>query len=210
MEPCVETFTPSRLYARAGWFTAAGAVSLIFLGLRLPIFFLFDVVVAAGALFLLWLSARPVIRVGEVQFNIGERAIAWREVREVNRIRFFSPLVLHIKLTNSRRKLLIYPGEAGQMEQLVHLLRRNSHLATFDGVAYRDYWTWSSMAGGLHEQQAIDAPQAGQKPNPKTAMDQPVRMMTSAEEDEIERMYQKLKAVGSLDSRIDPASSDED
>jgi hypothetical protein len=41
-------------------------------------------------------------------------------------------------------------------------------------------------------------------------MDQPVRMLTQEEEDEIERMYQKLKAVGSLDFRIDPHNSDED
>ena len=35
-------------------------------------------------------------------------------------------------------------------------------------------------------------------------------MLTQEEEDEIERMYQKLKAVGSLDFRIDPYNSDED
>lgn len=210
MEPCVETFLPSRWYARTGWFTAAGSAGFAFLGFRSPLFLILGVVAALSAILLLWLSCRPSIQVGETQFNIGERAIAWREVKEVNRVRLLSPLVLRIKLTNSRKKTLIYPGELSRVEQLVHLIRKNSHLATFDGVAYRDYWTWSSMAGGLHGKRPAGTVPAGQKQTQKTVMDQPVRMMTSAEEDEIERMYQKLKAVGSLDSRIEPAASDED
>jgi len=210
MEPCVETFLPSRLYARTGWFTAAGSAGLAFLGFRSPVFLILGAVAALSAVILLWLSSRPSIQVGETQFNIGERAIAWREVKEVNRIRIVSPLILRIKLTNSRKKTLIYPGEVGRIEQLIHLLRKNSHLATFDGVAYRDYWTWSSMASGLSGKKPAGTVPAGQRQAPKTVMDQPVRMMTSAEEDEIERMYQKLKAVGSLDSRIEPAASDED
>ena len=209
MQPCVETFVPSRWYARTGWFAAAGSAALTFFGFRSPIFLILGAVAALSALLLLWLSSRPAIQVGETQFNIGERAIAWREVKEVNRIRILSPLILRIMLTNSRKKILIYPGEVGRVEQLVHLLRKNSHLATFDGVAYRDYWTWSSMAG-LHSRKVAGTLPAGQKQTQKPLLDHPVRMLTTDEEDEIERMYQKLKAVGSLDSRIDPAGTDED
>jgi|GEM_PF-1343955 len=209
MEPCVETFLPSRWYARTGWFTLAGSAGLAFLGLQAPVFLIPCLVFAVLALFLLWLSSRPSIRVGETQFNIGERAIAWREVKEVNRVRIISPLILRIKLTNSRKKVLIYPGEIGRVEHLVHLLQKNSHLATFDGVAYRDYWTWSSMAG-FHGQKQSRSAQSGQKQSQLPLLDQPVRMLTTEEEDEIERMYQKLKTVGSLDSRIDPLTSDED
>jgi hypothetical protein len=209
MEPCVETFLPSRWYTRAGWFTVAASAGLASFGFRSPVFLAVGASFAVIALVLLWLSSRPVIQVGDTQFNIGERAIAWREVKEVNRVRILSPLILRIKLTNSRRRMLIYPGEVSRVEQLVHLLRKNSHLATFDGVAYRDYWTWSSMAG-LHGQKQLGAAPSGQKQGQKTLMDQPVRMLTREEEDEIERMYQKLKAVGSLDFRIDPSNSDED
>jgi len=209
MEPCVETFLPSRWYTRAGWFTLAGAAGLSAFGFHLPICLILGVVGTAFALVLLWLSSRPAIQVGVTQFNSGERAIAWREVKEVNRVRILSPLILRIKLTNSRRTTLIYPGEVSRVEQLVHLLRKNSHLATFDGVAYRDYWTWSSMAG-LHGTKQLGPAQSGQKLLPKSSLEQPVRMLTQEEEDEIERMYQKLKAVGSLDFRIDPYNSDED
>ncbi len=207
MEPCVETFLPSRWYARTGWSVLAVSAAFGSLSLRSPVFIALGISTGMAACVLLWLSSRPLIRVGETQFNIGERAIAWREVKEMNRVRIISPLILRIRLTNSRRKTLIYAGELSRVEQLVHLLRKNSHLATFDGVAYRDYWTWSSMAG-MHGQKSAAQVPSGHKSTP--LLEQPVRMLTREEEDEIERMYQKLKTVGSLDSRIDPSNSDED
>jgi len=191
MEPSVEVFQPSRLYARVGWAALAGSAICVLCGFRAPLAFIpgFFCAVTAAALF--WLAARPSIRIGETQFNIGERAIAWREVREINSSRFVSPLILRIKLTNSRRKTLIYPGEPERIARLMFQLRKNSHLATFDGVAHRDYWTWTSLAG---------------LGGPNPTVDQPVRMLSQEDEDEVERMYQKLKTVGRLDSRSSDSS----
>ena len=57
----------------------------------------------------------------------------------------------------------------------------------------RDYWTWTSLAG-----------LGGENPT----LDQPVRMLSQEDEDEVERMYQKLKTVGRLDSRsTDPSKA---
>jgi hypothetical protein len=106
-------------------------------------------------------------------------------VREINSSRFVSPLILKIKLTNSRYKILIFPGEPERIARLLFQLRKNSHLATFDGVTYRDYWTWSALAG------------RGENAN----TEQPVRMLSAEDEEEVERLYQKLKTVGRLDSR---------
>jgi hypothetical protein len=142
---------------------------------------------------LFWLAGRPPIRIGETQFNIGERAIAWREVREINRSRFLSPLILTVKLTNARQKILVFPGEPDRIERLMFQLRKHSEMATFDGVAYKDYWTWLSLSGGRGD---------------TSTLDQPVRMLSAEEEDEIERMYQKLKTVGRLDSRGDSKNKD--
>lgn len=186
MEPCVEIFQPSRLYARVGWAALAGSAVCVLCGFRAPLAFIPGFLCAITAAALFWLAARPAVRIAETQFNIGERAIAWREVREINSSRFVSPLILTIKLTNSRRKTLVYPGEPERIARLLFQLRKNSHLATFDGVAYRDYWTWTSLAG-----------LGGDNPT----LDQPVKMLSQEEEDEIERMYQKLKTVGRLDSR---------
>ncbi len=186
MEPTVEIFVPSRLYSRVGWAALAGSVVCVLCGFRAPLAFVPGVLCAGTAAALFWLAARPAIRIGETQFNIGERAIAWREIREINTSRFLSPLVLHLQLTNARRRILIYPGEPERIEKLLLQLRKNSQLATFDGVAYRDYWTWLSMNGSRSETPVLD---------------QPVRMLSSEEEDEIERLYQKLKTVGRLDTR---------
>src|SRR5437868_9495017 len=193
MEPSVEIFQPSRLYARIGWAALAGSAICVLCGFRAPLAFIPGFLCAITAAALFWLAARPPVRIGEAQFNIGERAIAWREVREINSSRFVSPLILRIKLTNSRRKTLIYPGEPERIARLMLQLRKNSHLATFDGVAHRDYWTWTSLAG-----------LGGENPT----LDQPVRMLSQEDEDEVERMYQKLKTVGRLDSRsTDPSKA---
>ncbi len=191
MEPSVEIFQPSRLYARVGWAALAGSAICVLCGFRAPLAFIPGFLCAITSAVLFWVAARPPVRIGESQFNIGERAIAWREVREINSTRFVSPLILRIRLTNSRRKTLMYPGDPERIARLMFQLRKNSHLATFDGVAYRDYWTWTSLAGVGRD-------------NP--TLDQPVRMLSPDEEDEIERMYQKLKTVGRLDSRSTDSS----
>jgi hypothetical protein len=186
MEPTAEVYTPSRLYARAGWFGLAGAIICVACGLRAPFAFVpgFLCCVTAACLFLL--ASRPHIVVNEAQFVLGSRVIAWREVREINSTRLVSPLILHLKLTNNRRKLLVYPGDPDRISKLLDQLRRNATLATFDGVSYKDYWTWSSM---------------GMLKGTHPAADQPVRMISQDDEEEIERMYRQLKSVGHLDSR---------
>jgi Protein of unknown function (DUF3093) len=196
MEPSIEIYQPSRLYSWTAWAASAGSVVCLLCGLRAPLAFIPAFLCATTAAVLFWLASRPSIRVGEAQFNIGERAIAWREVREINTSRFnttrfntsrfVSPLILNLKLTNSRHKVLVFPGDPEHIVRLTHQLRKNAYLSTFDGVAYRDYWTWSNLPGTR-----------AQTP----AHHQPVRMLSPEDEDEIERLYQKLKTVGRLDSR---------
>jgi hypothetical protein len=195
--PTVEMYLPSRLYPRMGWAALAGALICALCGLRAPLAFIPGFLCALTAALLYWLSKRPPIRLRETQFNIGERAIAWREVRQINTPRIASPLILDLKLTNSRHKLMVYPGEPEHIEKLMFQLRKNCFLATFDGVPYRDYWAWAAVNQARSDTPAPEQP--------------PARMLSSEEEDEIERMYQKLKAVGRLDSRsADSKTQDED
>jgi len=190
MEPSVETYLPSRQYARVGWAALAGSFVCVLCGFGAPLAFIPALLCATTAAAIFWLAARPPIRLGETQFNIGERAIAWREVREINSSRFnsagfVSPLVLRLKLTNARYKFLIYPGEPERAERLLKMLRKNSHMASFDGVSYRQYWSWPSAE---EERAALPAPA-------------PVHLFSREDEEEIERLYLKLKTVGRLDSR---------
>ena len=193
MEPSIHLYQPSRLYTRAGWAAVAGSLVCVLCGMRAPLAFVpgFLCALTGGALF--WLATRPSIQISATQFNIGQRAIAWREVREINS-RLTSPLILNIKLTNGRKKLLVFPGEPERIARLMYQLRKNSYLSTFDGIAYRDYWTWSSVTDSDGE---LDTPE------------HPVRMLSSDDEQEIERMFQKLKSVGRIDSRSDDSGTDE-
>jgi hypothetical protein len=195
MEPSVETYAPSRLYARVGWAALAGAIVCILCGFQAHLAFIPGGLCAVTAASLFWLSSLPHIRVGATQFHIGERTIAWQEVREINSSRFVSPLILKLKLTNARRKTLIFPGEPEQIARLMYQLRKNASWATFDGVAHRDYWTWND----IKEQSGADP-----------ANDNPVRMLSQDDQEEIERMYQKLKSVGHLDSRKTDSSKESD
>ena len=194
MEPNVETFIPSRQYARFGWAALAGSMVCVLCGFGAPLAFIPALLCILTAAAIFWLAARPPIRLGETQFNIGERCVAWREVREINRSRFnnagfISPLILHLKLTNGRSRLLVYPGEAERVERLLKMLRKHSHLASFDGVPYRDYWMWNDPAGDED------------RPALPPASAPPVHLFSREDEEEIERLYQKLKTVGRLDSR---------
>ena len=195
MDSSVETFLPSRLYARVGWAALAGSLVCVLCGFRAPLAFIPGLLCAITSAGLFWLAARPVIEINDEKFSIGDRAIAWREVREVNRSRFLSPLVIKLRLTNSRHRILIYPGEPDRIERLMFQLRKNSQLATFDGVAYRDYGTWWSLSGGQGD---------------TSTLDHPVRMLSPDDEDEVERLYQKLKSVGRLDGRSTDSSDDSD
>ncbi len=192
MAPSVDVYQASRLYARAGWIALAGTLVCVLCGLRAPLSLIPGALCTVTAVALFWLSSRPEIRMSENQINIGERAIAWREIREINSSKFRSPLVLSLKLTNSRRKLLIFPGEPVRIAHLIAQLRKNAHLATFDGVAYRDFWTWASLTG---------------LPGDTPVLEQPVKMLSNEEEDEIERMYQTLRTAGRLDAHADSSTT---
>ncbi len=195
MEPNVETFIPSRQYARFGWAALAGSVVCVLCGFGAPLAFIPALLCLTTAAGIFWLAARPPIRLGDTQFNIGERSIAWREVREINRNRFnnmgfISPLVLHLKLTNGRYRVLVFPGDADRVERLLKMLRKNSHQASFDGVPYREFWMWNDPTG-----------EEDQRPALPPASTPPVHLFSREDEEEIERLYQKLKTVGRLDSR---------
>ncbi len=189
MEPSLELYRPWRLYARLGWAASAGSLVSCGCGIYSHLAFIPAALSALTAVWLFWLAARPDLRVSRSHLNIGERTIVWQEILRIDHA-FASPLVLKFGLTNQRRLMLVYPGEPAQIAVFVDSLRRNSYLATFDGVRYRDYHLWSSLSDAEAEQ---------------LGMDEPTPMISPDDEQEIERMYQRLKSVG----HIDAAGSDE-
>lgn len=210
MDAWVETFLPARVYSRSGWATAASCIIFGALGFRSPEFLIPIAVLAPVSLVLLWLGTRPPIQIQETQIGIGERVVVWREIEAINRVKISLPLILRFKLTNARRLLLIYPGKMEKIDYLVEVIRKCSHLATFDGVAYKDQWNWSATLGTGETKASVVPDPVVEAPKSTAAGPPPIRMLSEEEENEIERMFQKLKTVGSLDIRIEPAKSDED
>ena len=83
--------------------------------------------------------------------------------------------------------ILIYPGDLERCNDLLRHLRRLSRDALIDGIPYRQYWGEALNPG----------PERRQLPSPR------YRLLRPEDEAEVERLYQRLKAVG----HIDPKSS---
>lgn len=157
---------------------------------------------AASALALLALVLRPAVEIHESHLKIGRRKIAWSDVRRLDRTGWNAPLVLHLTVAveqqaTQERVRLIYPGDLDACRSLLRHLRRYSREALLDGVPYPQFW------GEVSNRKAqTGAPQQRQLPSGKPpAQLPPARypVLRPEEEEEVERMFQRLKTEGSLD-----------
>ncbi len=154
-----------------------------------PAAFLAAFLFAVSAVLMLALAFRPAVEVSDERIAIGKRVIAWTDVRRVDRTGWVSPLVLYLTLSNNRRVILVYPGGMTASNNLCRHIRRNATAALLDGKPYSEVW------GEL-------APPSPRKPLPAPRY----RLLTEEDEADVERMFQRLKSVGHLDSKN---SSDE-
>ena len=193
MEPSSETYPIWPLYLRGAGAATAGALISAGCGWFAPLAYIPGGLLAATAMLLFWLAARPTISLYPSQMNIGRRAIAWQEVRAIRQA-FGSPLILRIRLTNNRRSLIFYPGEPQQILTLVAHIRSRASRATFNGVPFDDYHVWSRLTDSEAEQLGLE---------------EPAPMISNEDEQEIERLFQKLKSVGHLNPAVneDPSPS---
>jgi hypothetical protein len=146
---------------------------------------------ALTAASLYYLASRPAIEIHEHWLRIGNEMIPWNDVRRIDRTRWTSPLVLYLSLVDDRRIQLVYPGEAEAVNNLQRFLRRNARESLIDGVPYRQFWG-EVQPPSMNKQQRRTA---AVLPSPK------YRIVRPEEEEEIERMLQRLKTVGNLDSK---------
>jgi len=84
----------------------------------------------------------------------------------------------------------IYPGDLESCKSLLRTLRRLCRDALIDGIPYRQYW--GEMLSSPTERRQLPSPR--------------YRVLLPEDEMEIERLYQRLKAVGHLDPK---STSDE-
>jgi hypothetical protein len=88
-------------------------------------------------------------------------------------------------LFDDSRLLVVYPGDLDSCNSLLRQLRRLSRDALIDGIPYRQYWGEILIPGGDRRQ----------SPPPR------YRILRPEDEAEVERLYQRLKAVGHLDQK---------
>lgn len=208
----VARFVPARLYFSG----ALAAVALCFFSAGWA--FRWWPSLFAAALFALtglalyYLSSRPAVEIHEHWLRIGNDMIPWQDIRRLDRTRWSSPLAVYLTLIDDRRIALLYPGDGDECSELLRFLRRNSREALIDGVPYRQFWgevlpaakeQWSptssggggKTAGGGSVTTVTSASSSGSVGSSK------VRIVRPEEEEEIERMLQRLKTVGNLDSK---------
>ena len=138
---------------------------------------------AVSGVFLLLVTLRPAIEIHETHLAIGPRVIPWSDIRRIDQTGWNAPLAVHLTLAGQQRILLFYPGDFDSSTSLLRHLRRYSRLALLDGIPYGEFWG-----------------------EPAAAKDEPTKpakypLMRPEDEEEIERMFQRLKSVGRLDAR---------
>ena len=184
-------YTPSRVYLALTLAALCGAVLSAWVALRWEPSWIACALFGISAIGLAGVTLRPVIEIHETHLRIGRRLIRWGEITQVDCMRWNVPLVLQITLTDGGRFMLLYPGDAESCNTLLRDVRRYSREALLDGIPYRQFW---GETRGRTEPPAIRSAKDAQAP---------VRypLLRPEDEEDVERLFQKLKSVGRLESK---------
>jgi len=180
-------YVPSRHFLHAGLAALAGAALSAAFGVTFPLAWVSAALFAGSAAALGWLALRPPIETHETHLAVGRRLIPWSDIRRLDSTGWLSPLVVRITLFDDRSIVVIYPGDPDSAGRLLREMRRLARHALIDGVPYRRFW--GETAAG---------------PQRKPPASPPKRVLRPEDEQEVLRLYQKLKAVGHLDSKNSP------
>jgi hypothetical protein len=181
------------LYLSLTLFAVCGAVFSAWMGLRWAPCWIAAALFGIFAVVLGVVTFRPAIEIHETHLVIGRMAIPWREVQRVDQTGWNVPLAVNLTLSGDHRLLLLYPGDADSSSSLLRHLRRFSREALLDGIPYREFWREPGVATG----------KATTGRDKDTAMEAPARypLLRAEDEEEVERMLQRLKSVGHLESK---------
>jgi len=195
-------FTSSRVYVSLTLFAVGGAVFSAWNALRWAPSWIAAALFALSALALALITVRPIVEIYETHLAIGRRVIPWRKIRRVDQTGWNTPLVVILTLQDGQRIHLLHSGDLDSSSSLLRHLRRFSREALLDGVPYREFWGELAAVSRSSEPSKNSPPKAADKD--ATA---PVRypVLRSEDEEEVERLFQRLKSVGHLESK----SSDE-
>jgi hypothetical protein len=181
----VARYTPSRRYFSLALIAICGALLSGWTALRWAPAWIAAGAFAVTALAILAFTLRPAVEIYETHLSVGRKAIAWGDIRRLDQTGWNAPLAVYLTLADGHRFLMIYPGDLDSSTSLLRHLRRYSKEAMLDGIPYRQFW---GEAASERKQIA---------PPPRYPLLRP------EDEDEVEKMFQKLKSVGRIDRGSD-------
>ena len=113
-------------------------------------------------------------------------------------------MVVILTLLDGQRIHLLYSGDLDSSSSLLRHLRRFSRDALLDGVPYQEFWGELAVVSRANEPAKNSLPEAIDATKDESI---PLRypVLRSEDEEEVERLFQRLKSVGHLESK----SSDE-
>jgi hypothetical protein len=193
-------FTSSRVYVSLTLFAVGGALFSAWNALRWAPSWIAAALFALSAFVLAAVTIRPVIEIYETHLAIGPRMIPWRDIRRVDQTGWNTPLIVVLTLHDGQRMHLLHSGDLDSSSSLLRHLRRFSREALLDGVPYREFW--GELAATANKPTKNSPPEPADK-DASAPLRYPV--LRSEEEEEVERLFQRLKSVGHLESK----SSDE-
>ena len=191
----VARYRPSRRYILFALLAICGTAFSAWTSLRWPATWTAAALFGATAVALLTLLCRPRIEIHETHLQLGRRVIFWREIRRLDQTGWIAPLAVTLTLAGDRRVRLLYAGDLDSSTSLLRYLRRYSRNALLDGIPYRQAW---GEPGKPPELGKTKEPAGTPQQTPR-AVHRP--LLRPEEEDEIEKMFQRLKSVGRLDQR---------
>jgi hypothetical protein len=187
----VARYRPSRRYILFAALAISGTAFCAWTGLRWPSTWIAAALFALTSAALIALVSRPVVEIHETHLQLGRRVIFWREIQRLDQTGWVAPLAVNLTLANDRHVRLVYAGDLDSATSLLRHLRRYSRHALLDGVPYGQ--AWGEMG---------KTPEPAAEPPPQQLPPASHHPFLSAEdEQEIEKMFQRLKSVGRLDSR---------
>ena len=185
-------YLPARHYLWFGIAAILGAALAGWRGTVWPLSFIPAGLFLLAGIVLLVLALRPAIEVHEGYLAVGRRIVPWMDIRRLDRTGWIQPLIMRVTLFDDSKMILVYPGELESCNSLLRHLRRLSRDALIDGIPYRQYWGEVLAQPGTAERRDPPIPR--------------YRILRPEDEAEVERLYQRLKAVGNLDQK---SSTDE-
>jgi hypothetical protein len=141
------------------------------------------------ALSLFWLHFRPAIEVTDREISIGQRSFAWSSITKIQTTGWLTPLVLRLTMDDGSKAVLIYPGDLESSSRLREIVTSCAPHALLDGQPQRKRQATIAVRDNKNERT------------------ERYPLLTREDEAEVERMFQRLREVGNLDSQ---SSSSED